>query len=53
MTLLTIPAGSFVRKDSRGGDDAIEQTVTLSRSFLLADREVTRAQFQQFIDDPE
>jgi formylglycine-generating enzyme required for sulfatase activity len=42
-----------VRKDSRGGDDAIEQTVTLSRSFLLADREVTRAQFQQFIDDPD
>ena len=53
MTVLKIPAGSFVRKESRGGDDAIDQTVTLTRSFLLADREVTRAQFQQFIDDSD
>ena len=53
MTLLKIPAGSFVRKNSRGFDDVIDQTVTLTRPFLLADREVSRAQFQQFIDDPD
>ena len=48
--MLKIPAGSFVRRDTAGGG---EQTVTLTRSFLLADSEVTRAQFQQFMDDPE
>ncbi|MEO2017005.1 MAG: SUMF1/EgtB/PvdO family nonheme iron enzyme, partial [Fuerstiella sp.] len=51
MTMLKIPAGSFVRHNEDA--KAIEQTVTLTRSFLLADSEVTRAQFQQFIDDPE
>ncbi|MBT4867582.1 MAG: protein kinase, partial [Planctomycetaceae bacterium] len=52
MSMLKIPAGSFVRKDT-GATDAIEQTVTLTQPFLLADREVTRTQFQQFIDDPD
>jgi formylglycine-generating enzyme required for sulfatase activity len=52
MTMLKIPAGSFVRFD-RWDMKAIEQTVTLTRSFLLADSEVTLAQFQQFLDDPE
>jgi serine/threonine protein kinase/formylglycine-generating enzyme required for sulfatase activity len=56
MTMLKIPAGSFLRKglrkDSTAGYVAFVQTVTLTRSFLLADREVTREQFQQFIDDP-
>ncbi len=51
MTMLKIPAGSFVRRDNT--TTAIEQTVTLTRSFLLADSEVTRAQFQQFMDDAE
>ncbi|MEO2024351.1 MAG: formylglycine-generating enzyme family protein [Fuerstiella sp.] len=51
MTMLKIPAGSFVRRDMV--PNAIGQTVTLTRSFLLADSEVTRAQFQQFMDDPE
>ena len=50
MTMLEIPAGSFVRNTWRAGV-SMEQTVTLSRSFLLADREVSRVQFQQFIDD--
>jgi serine/threonine protein kinase/formylglycine-generating enzyme required for sulfatase activity len=50
MTMLKIPAGSFLRKDS-ADEAAIDQKVTLTRSFLLANREVTRAQFQQFIDD--
>ncbi len=52
MTMLRIPAGSFVRQDSLAGDDAIDQTVTLTQSFLLSDREVTRSQFQPFMDDP-
>jgi eukaryotic-like serine/threonine-protein kinase len=47
MTMLRIPAGSFVRDE--GG---ARKTVTLSRSFLLADREATREQFQRFLDDP-
>ena len=51
MTMLKIPAGNFVRKDNY--DAAMKQTVTLTGSFLLADGEVTRAQFQHFIDDPE
>jgi len=52
MTMLKIPDGSFVRTEERA-KDAIEQTVTLTRSFLLGDREVSRAQFQMFIDDPD
>jgi formylglycine-generating enzyme required for sulfatase activity len=64
ITMLNVPAGKFDRKalvtrpnpDSPNGVIGVTgtttiQTVTLSRSFLLADREVTRAQFQQFIDD--
>jgi len=52
MTMLKIPAGTFVRKDD-DDRDAVDQTVTLTRSFLLSDGEVTRAQFQRFMDDPE
>jgi formylglycine-generating enzyme required for sulfatase activity len=52
MTMLSIPKGSFVRK-SFFGKDTIDQTVTLTRSFLLGDGEVTQAQFQQFIYDPD
>ncbi len=48
MTMLKIPAGSFVRRDT---DKDVDQMVTLTRSFLLCDSEVTRAQFQQFTDD--
>ena len=51
MTMLKIPVGTFIRKDS-DPKRAIDQEVTLTRSFVLASREVTRAQFQQFIDDP-
>ena len=53
MTLLKIPAGSFVRKDAPGGVGAVDQTVTLTRSFLLSDREVTRRHFQQFVAENE
>jgi len=47
MTMLVIPAGSFVRSSDR---TAIHQTVELSR-MLLADREVTWEQFTRFIND--
>ncbi len=57
MTMLKIPAGHFVRRDDVRIDDrakdAIDQTVTLTRSFLLSDREVSRAQFQMFVDDAD
>jgi len=53
MTLLQIPSGSFVRKDSRSRVDAPGQTVTLRRGFFLQAMEVTRGQFQQFMDDPD
>ena len=51
MTMLKIPAGTFVRH----GDirtDVAEQTVTLTRPFLLSDREVSADQFRRFMDDP-
>jgi serine/threonine protein kinase/formylglycine-generating enzyme required for sulfatase activity len=53
MTLLQIPAGSFVRKDPNLTVHTPAPTVTLSRSFFLQAMEVTRGQFQQFIDDPD
>ena len=55
MTMLKIPAGRFVRRNTSLPPHikAIEQTVTLTRSFLLADSEVTRGQFQQFINDSD
>lgn len=58
MTMLRIPAGSFTRKSRvPTGDDGSkialkQQTVTLTRSFWLGDREVSVRQFRQFIDDP-
>ncbi len=52
MTMLRIPAGSFVRRDENVAN-AIDQKVTLTRSFLLSDREVSRGEFQQMMDDPD
>jgi formylglycine-generating enzyme required for sulfatase activity len=52
MTMLELPAGSFVRQ-ATSISAAIEQQVVVPDAFLLADCEVTRAQFQQFIDDPQ
>jgi formylglycine-generating enzyme required for sulfatase activity len=52
ITMLKLPAGSFVGEDE-AGDGAGGRTFTVSKPFLLADREVTRGQFEQFIDDPE
>jgi formylglycine-generating enzyme required for sulfatase activity len=52
MTMLRIPAGSFNREDPKV-QNAASQKVTLTRSFLLSEREVSVRQFQQFIDDAE
>ncbi len=49
MTLLKINPGVFVRKDQTTG--AKEQTVQLTRAFLLSDREISVGQFQHFIND--
>ncbi|HUG69923.1 MAG TPA: SUMF1/EgtB/PvdO family nonheme iron enzyme [Pirellulaceae bacterium] len=57
MTMLAIPAGSFVRKrkatDPSTSSVLVErdQIVTLTRPFWLSDREVSRDAFQQFMDD--
>jgi len=52
MTMLKIPAGSFTRRLVED-PDATDQGVTLTRSFLLSDREVSVSWFQEFVDDPE
>jgi formylglycine-generating enzyme required for sulfatase activity len=48
MTMLKIPAGTFVRFHELA--DGTDQTVTLTRSLLVSDREVSIAQFQIFIN---
>ncbi len=50
-TMVKIPAGSFTRKDKV--NDAKEQSVTLTRTFYLCDREVSVDEFQRFMDDPD
>ena len=52
MTMVEIPAGSFVLEDESGAE-VVAREFTLANSFFLADREVTKAQFYQFIDDPQ
>ena len=47
LTMVRIPAGELVR-ESPGGN---QQTVQISRDFLLSDREVTVRQFKQFMTD--
>jgi eukaryotic-like serine/threonine-protein kinase len=49
MTLLKMNPGEFVRKDRT--PTAKEQTVQLTRTFFLSDREISVGQFQQFISD--
>ena len=59
MTMLEIPAGSFSRKisvaDPNDAEKEIEedQRVRITRSFLLAGREVSVGQFQRFVDDSD
>ena len=51
MTMLKVPAGRFVRRTGRSRN-AIDQSVRITRPYFLADAEVTRRQFEQFINDP-
>jgi len=56
MSMLRIPGGSFTREEKATdwpGAINIVQKVTLTRPFLLCDREVSVGQFQQFVDDPD
>ena len=59
VTMLEVPAGSFSRKatvaDPSDAEKTIgkDQQVTITRSFLLADREVSVGLFRQFTDDPD
>lgn len=57
MTMLKIPAGSFVRKTPNPNESpkSVEQDqkVTLSRPVWFSDREVSRGLFQRFVDDPD
>lgn len=48
MTMLKIQPGSFDR-----GEHNAEQKVKLTRPFFVGDREVSVAQFQEFMDDPD
>ena len=52
MTLLKIRPGQFVRRD-QNIQDPKDQTVKLTRTFYLCDREVTIGQFRQFVNDPQ
>src|SRR5262249_6624726 len=51
MALLKIPPGRFMRRDQM--HDPKDQIVTLTQVLYLCDREVTRAQFLRFINDPK
>lgn len=60
LTLLQLPPGSFTRRsgemvsdDSTPVDRGPFQTVNLTRSFWISDREISRIQFQEFMDDPD
>jgi serine/threonine protein kinase/formylglycine-generating enzyme required for sulfatase activity len=50
MTMLLIPRGEFKMGDP-ARTDAVPHQVTLKHPFFLCDREVTTAQFQQFLKD--
>lgn len=59
MTMIKIPAGSFVRSINDNSNDGASQTapdeqtqeVNLSRPYLLSDREVTVGMFREFMTD--
>jgi serine/threonine protein kinase/formylglycine-generating enzyme required for sulfatase activity len=52
MTMLTIPAGTFTRKD-RSSANAENQVVTLTKAFWLCDREINVGTFRKFATDTE
>ncbi len=57
MTMVKIPAGTFLNRMK--GDwtpfdkDTPSQKITLTRDFLMSDREVSMGQFRQAMDDPD
>ncbi len=51
MTLLRIAPGQFTRKNSDGVETS-DLTVKLTRAFYLCDREISVAEFQRFVNDP-
>ena len=62
MTMVNINPGTFVRTDSyldldryahERHQERVYQSVELTRSFLISDKEVTRAQFLEFMNDPD
>jgi serine/threonine protein kinase/formylglycine-generating enzyme required for sulfatase activity len=56
MTLILVPEGRFIMgfaNTNAAINNAAAHTVSLNRSFLLCDREVTIEQFQRFVDDPD
>jgi formylglycine-generating enzyme required for sulfatase activity/predicted Ser/Thr protein kinase len=57
MTMLKIRPGQFMRQvlmtDPNNQITSHPQTVTLTRAFYLSDGEVTRGQFQHFLNDPQ
>jgi len=52
MTMITIEPGEFRRRLYSRDELSNEQTVIVSRPFLLASKEVTVEQFDQFLADP-
>src|SRR5262249_38314476 len=56
MTMLKIPAGKFTMGDQGVGgflEDKPAHEVTLTRSFYIADSEVTVEQFRKFVEDAD
>lgn len=53
MTMVEVPAGKFTMGIARVGNARTSQEVTLTKPYLLCDREVTVEQFRRFIDDAE
>jgi formylglycine-generating enzyme required for sulfatase activity len=56
MTLVKIPAGEFLNRMKGDwtpyADDTPSQKITLTRDFLMSDREVSLGQFRQALEDP-
>ncbi len=52
MTMVAVPAGTFLRNDDSMFPGTGEQKVALTHSFLLSDREISRRQFQRFLQSP-
>jgi serine/threonine protein kinase/formylglycine-generating enzyme required for sulfatase activity len=51
ITMIRIPAGHFTMGDDTGDEDESAHAVALTRDLYLADREVTVAWYQEFVND--